>query len=161
MERQRRVTTIPDILTSTRVAVDLVAPTQRDAIETVIGFLNGDPRVVDFDELREQMLKSIRCLSDEEADFGICLPHARTEAVTSMVMSAGRFRDPVPFSECARPIRYIYCIAVPGARASDYLRIVGLLARTQRTPAIAVRLAAAATPAEFVDVLAAVEQMMP
>ncbi|HEX5176403.1 MAG TPA: PTS sugar transporter subunit IIA, partial [Chthoniobacteraceae bacterium] len=86
-----------------------------------------------------------------------CLPHARTEAVTGMVMSAGRFRKAVLFAGCNRPIRYVYCIAVPITLASDYLRIVGLLARAQRTKPIEARLHTATTPADFIAVLADLE----
>jgi hypothetical protein len=46
---------------------------------------------------------------------------------------------------------------VPVTLASDYLRIVGLLARTQRTGPVEVRLREATTAAEFVGVLADVE----
>jgi PTS system nitrogen regulatory IIA component len=151
------VTTIADILVPNRVAIDLEARTNSEAIDRVVALLRGDPRVLNWDELHEALMKSVPCLADDESEFGICLPHARTDAVTGMVMSAGRFRKAVLFEGCVRPIRYIYCIAVPITLASDYLRIVGLLARTQRTKTIEARLHSATSPADFIAVLADVE----
>jgi PTS system nitrogen regulatory IIA component len=157
VERERGVTTIADILAPNRVGLDLAAQNHGDAIEKVIALLRGESRVLDWEELHDQLIKSIPCLAEEETEFGICIPHARTDAVTGMVMSAGRFQTAVSFPRCARPIRYIYCIAVPVTLASDYLRIVGLLARTQRTGPVELRLRDATTAAEFVGVLADVE----
>ena len=151
------MTTIADILAPNRVALDLDSRTPADAMEHVIALLRGDPRVLQWDELHDALVKSGPCLAEKESEFGICLPHARTEAVTGMVMSAARFGNAVLFAGCDRPIRYIYCIAVPITLASDYLRIVGLLARTQRTKSIEARLHTASTPADFIAVLADVE----
>jgi len=157
VEWQRRVTTITDILAPNRVALDLDVASPSEGIEQVVALLRGDPRVLDWEALREMLVKSGPCLAEEETEFGICLPHARTEAVTGLIMSAARFRNGVLFAGCARPIRYIYCIAVPITLASDYLRIVGLLARLQRTPRIEGQLRQASTPASFVAVLADAE----
>jgi mannitol/fructose-specific phosphotransferase system IIA component (Ntr-type) len=157
MERQRGVITVAETLAGNRVGLELTARDAKEAMVSVLELLRGDPRVLDWERLHNVASQSATCLGESNDAFGICIPHARTDAVSSMVMSAGRFRDGVIFPRCAQPIRYIFCIAVPVALASDYLRIVGVLARIQRSPATESRLWQAASTAEFVDALADLE----
>ena len=54
-------------------------------------------------------------------------------------------------------MRYLFCIALPPEMASDYLRIIGLLARIVKAPASEEQLRKAATPEEFVAILTRLE----
>ena len=152
--------TFAETLATGGVALDLRAATAEDALQKVAGLLRGDPRVLDWEDVYLSLRKAVTCLVEEGADFGVCIPHARTDAVTAMVMSAGRFDRGVLFQNCALPIRYMFCIAVPVALASDYLRIVGLLARLLRNPATEAELLETSTENEFVDTLTWLEAQL-
>jgi mannitol/fructose-specific phosphotransferase system IIA component (Ntr-type) len=160
VERQRRVITFAETLATGGVALDVRAATAENALEKVAALLRGDPRVLDWDDVYSSLGKAVTCLVEDGAEFGVCIPHARTNAVTAMVMSAGRFDRGVLFQNCAHPIRYMFCIAVPVALASDYLRIVGLLARLLRNPATEAELFGTSTENEFVATLTRLEAQL-
>jgi mannitol/fructose-specific phosphotransferase system IIA component (Ntr-type) len=148
---------IADTLRPECVRLALAATEGQGAIDEVAALLETTPAVLDWDELHAGLHRSAPCLAESESPFAICLPHARTDAVNKMVMAVGRALPGVSFGGDTPPVRYIFCIGVPKAMASDYLRIVGLLARVLKDPATEGRLAAAATPVEFIQILSALE----
>ena len=89
--------------------------------------------------------------------FAICIPHTRTEQVTSLVMSVGRSTPGIVFPGCAAPVRYLFCIGVQIALAADYLRIVGMLARIVKDPVSEERLRTATSGLAFVQALSRLE----
>lgn len=148
---------IADTLRPERVRLTLTAVEAEAAIRETAALLQSAPEVLDWEALLPALLARAPCLADEGASFAFCLPHARTEAVSTMVMSIGRAPEGLAFPGCAAPVRYIFCLGVPQALATDYLRIVGLLTRTLRDPATESMLQTATSAAEFIDELAALE----
>ena len=150
------MSTIADLLRAEDVKLDLAATTHEAAIDEVTALLQHDERVLDWSALTAGFRKGATCLpvSDE---FAICIPHARTDYVADMAMSAGRSAAGVIFPGCAPPVRYVFCIGVQHALAADYLRIVGLLARIVKSPESELRLRVASSGAEFVETLSRLE----
>lgn len=149
--------TIADALADDGIALHLQPRTHAEAVQQIATLLHRDTRVIRWEPLRLALTKGITCLVDAGAEFGVCIPHARTDAVIALVMSIGRFEPPVVFPDCPQPIRYVFCIGVPVALASDYLRIVGLLTRMLRNPATETQLRRASTATEFVALLSRLE----
>jgi mannitol/fructose-specific phosphotransferase system IIA component (Ntr-type) len=149
--------TIADTLTTDRIGLALAAPDHHAAIELVAKLLQNVPGVLNWHLLYDGLRSSCPCLTEGDGDFAICLPHARTDSVNAMVMSVGRFDRGFAFPDCVQPVRYIFCIGVPKALASDYLRIVGLLVRILREPAAEADLRTATTPDKFLARLTALE----
>ena len=118
---------LADTLTADRIGLALEAPDHHAAIRIVADLLRGAEDVLDWEELAESLRGACPCLAESGGSFAICLPHARTDSVHAMVMSAGRFDAGIAFPGCALPVRYIFCIGVPKAMENDYLRILGLL----------------------------------
>ena len=148
---------IADTLTADRIGLALEASDHRAAIRAVADLLQSAEEVLDWEELCESLRGSCPCLAEGGGDFAICLPHARTDTVHAMVMSAGRFDDGIAFPGCAQRVRYVFCIGVPRALESDYLRILGLLARVLKEPEAEGVLRHAETPADFIACLSALE----
>ena len=148
---------IADTLRPERIKLSLTAAAPDAAILETASLLKNSPAVLDWDGLFEGLRRAAPCLSEQGSDFAICLPHARTEAVQTMVMSIGRSAEGIVFPECAQPVRYIFCIGVPRALASDYLRIVGLLARILKNPSAEAGLREATASGDLIDDLAALE----
>lgn len=151
------MTTIADTIAPERVLLDLNETTPRGALERVASLLRTDPHVLDFDALLEELVSAAPCAAEEGCEFGICIPHARTDAVTGIVISVGRANAGVIFPDCEQPIRYIFCIGVPTPMDADYLRIVGLLARILKDPKTEQDLRAAKTAKDFVLTLSRLE----
>jgi len=142
---------ILDTLHPESVSLQLGATTGREAIHETAELLRGRLPVLDWDQLHAALYKSAPCLTEDGGNFGLCLPHARTDAVASMVMSVGFSRHGVEFSGCAVPVRYIFCIGVPKTMANDYLRIVGLLVRILKDPETEAQLRSSLTAADFIQ----------
>ena len=72
-------------------------------------------------------------------------------------MAIGRSIEGLRFEGCVAPVRYIFCIGVPKALATDYVRIVGLLARILKQPKTEAALRDAKSPEEFINQLSVLE----
>ncbi len=151
---------LADTLAPEHVALALPATTPEAAVAQLAGLLRHDERVLDWPAFYAELREHLPCRVLEQEDFGICVPHARTSAVSEMVMSAGRFDPGITFSACDKPVRYLFCIGVPQAMASDYLRIAGALMRIFTDPEAEAALHAAATREEFVAVLTRLERKL-
>src|SRR4051794_10237944 len=138
--------TIPDALGADHLILGLHASNADEAIAEVAGLLRDDPRVVDWTAFYKELRAHVPCRVTDAGSFAICLPHARTEAVTELVMSAARVTTPIPFSGSKTPVRYVFCIGAPKAMAADYLRVAGALMRILSDPAAEERLRTATDP---------------
>lgn len=149
--------TIATTLEPEDVLLDFAVATPEDAVTRVAAMLRTDERVLDWQEFSHVLQSHPPCRVADVADFGICIPHARTDAVTDLVMSAGRLSPEVAFTECAKPVRYVFCLGVPRALAADYLRIAGALMRLFKDADTEGALRVARTREEFVHVLSRLE----
>ena len=150
------MTTIADILRPEHVALEVRGQTPEAAIGEVAAPLRTDERVLDWDAVLSGFFKVAPCLPASD-QFAICIPHTRTEQVTSLVMSVGRSAQGIVFPGSAAPVRYVFCIGVQIALAADYLRIVGLLARIVKDPVSEERLRTAGSGLAFVQALSRLE----
>jgi PTS system nitrogen regulatory IIA component len=120
---------IYDTLRPEHILLGLAAADPESATEALVDKLRDDERVLDWATFYEAVRKHPPCRVSDGAAFGICIPHARTEAVSGMVLAAARLARDTIFPECEKPVRYVFCLGVPQEMAADYLRIAGLLMR--------------------------------
>jgi PTS system nitrogen regulatory IIA component len=145
--------TIGGLLHPDHVTLDVRATQSKAAIDEVAVLLKSDPAVLDWEALAVGIHDTAPCLIEPAGGFALCIPHTRGDCVNAIVMSAGRSEPGIAFPGVALPVRYLFCIAAPQALAADYLRIVGLLARVFKDRQTESALFAAATPAEFIELL--------
>ena len=148
---------IADTLRPERIRLNLTASTVPEAIRETALLLRSASAVLYWEDFYSSVIKNAPCITESDGSFALCLPHARTDAVSSMVMSIGISTLGVPSESCSQRIRYFFCIGVPKALASDYLRIVGLLVRLLKDIRAESALHAAPTPAEVIDILSELE----
>ena len=74
-----------------------------------------------------------------------------------MVMSVSRFDRGLAISGVGKPIRYIFCIAVPPEMATDYLRIIGLISRITKDPHSEQLIYSAETAEDFIETMTRLE----
>ncbi len=156
--------TISDILFPKHILLDLEDDTKEHLVERIAEKLKKDPRVTDWEQFYSGLAKGTSCMSKENGSV-LCIAHARTTAVSAMTMAVGRVALPpvaapaapaVP-GESAVASKLVFVIGVPVALASDYLRIIGALARIFHTDKGEAALAAAPDAAEFLASLRALE----
>ena len=126
------------------------------AIREVAELLRTDKRVKDFDKFYQELLARERiettCLGCQTA-----LPHARTDHVGDMVLAVGRSQEGVFFENSNQTIHLIFVIGTPKRMATDYLRLVGTIARLLKDEKIRKALLLAPDASSFISILAEAE----
>ena len=152
MERERLLITLSDILQTKHIDLDLKTDNQEEAVLHVANLLKGDDRVLDWNGFYGGL--AARCPTIEAgATVEICIPHARTNCVSSMVMSVGRSSKGIQIEGHEGRLFYFFAIGVPVALAADYLRIVGALARIFKDSASEKMLRNVETSEGFLEIL--------
>lgn len=147
---------IGEVLLPAHVNLVLAAQEKNEAINEVLSKLNGDFHVKDFPTFQKQVFQRDASAISENG-CGICIAHARTEAVGSLVMAAGRTAVGIPCKETPDPVRLFFVAGIPAAFNAEYLRIVGAIARICRDRHQLERLLAAKDSEHFVSLLSAGE----
>ncbi len=106
--------------------------------------------MLDIERFRRELIAREE-LRSTAAGFGVAFPHARTDAVSEIVIAAGRSDGGVLFGE--ELVHFIFVIGTPREKANEYLVAVGTLARLMRSEKTRAALGKAGTPEEFIRVL--------
>lgn len=116
------------MLPATNVAVvfDLQAADAASAIEQLAAAMNGLPGLVSAEQLVADVLGRESCTSTFLGD-GVALPHARTDAVTQVVVAVGRSLAGVPFWSRQHLAHLVVLIGCPRADANAFLETSKLL----------------------------------
>lgn len=141
-----------DILDERHIALQLKSRRQANALREIIGLLEKTGRVLQPAEFLAQVLARER-VNSTLAENGVAFPHARTELVDQIALAIGRSRAGIPWNNKGERARLIFVVAVPQRLVNDYLVLVGTLARITRNEQQRQVLLAAATPAEFIEIL--------
>ena len=148
---------ISDLLKTGQVNLQLKSTDGTGAIREVAELLRENPAVISFDgfygelEAREQV--ETTCLGN-----GIAFPHARTDHIKSMVLAVGRSPEGVHFKSCNQIVHLLFTIGTPKRMATDYLSVVGGLARILKEAKLREALMTAPDTATFVSIIAAAEK---
>jgi len=121
---------IREILLPENVLLDLPAGSREEGIQKVAESLKADTRIMDWEQFYRDLLKRDEC-TKVNLQFGVTLPHTRTDAVTRMVMAFGRLARSVQNSD--ELIQFILMFGIPKTMDAEYLRLVGVLMRVFRS----------------------------
>ena len=146
--------TLADILKPRHVDLALDEVDSAGAIDKLARRLEGDPGMSNWAAFQAELKHSGKPIGDHAI-----LVHVRTDHVSAMLMAAGRRRSAFGGeSELAADLetwRFVFLVAVPNTLASEYLRLVGALARILRNPVIVSAITDTVSPEEFVQILCA------
>ena len=135
------------------VLLDLKETKRTAAIHEVAKLLEKDPDMVNFQSFYDELLARER-LEATSLGYGVAFPHARTDHVKKMVLAVGRSVPGVLFENSGETIHFIFVIGTPRRMVTEYLALVGAMARLLRNEDVRKRLTAAKTPEEFAAVFA-------
>ena len=123
------------------------------AIHEVAKLLEKDPDVLNFQSFYDELLARER-LEATSLGYGVAFPHARTDHVKKMVLAVGRSSTGVLFENSGEKIHFIFVIGTPRRMVTEYLALVGAMARLLRSDEVRQKLMAAKTPEDFAAVFA-------
>ncbi len=86
--------------------------------------------------------------------LGVAIPHARTKAVSSIVLAFGRSDSGVDFNSLdGKPSHLIFLIAAPEEQKTEYIMTLARLSKLLRKDEVRIGLNKAGSPDDVIDVI--------
>jgi len=143
---------LADLVDPKQITLNLRAETQEEAIREIVGLLVGAGKIDNPEKFLEQ-LKAREAANSTYAADGVAFPHARTKLVDEIVVGIGRSEAGIPWTGKGEVAHLIFLIAVPERLISDYLVVVGTIARTTKDRPLRTLLLHAESTDEFISTL--------
>jgi mannitol/fructose-specific phosphotransferase system IIA component (Ntr-type) len=147
---------ISSLLKPEQIKIELTQDKRCDAINEVAQLLQSNPNVTNFASFYAELLAREKiestCLGNE-----IAFPHARTDSLKGMVLAIGRSTKGVWFENCNQTVKLIFVIGTPKRMVTDYLSVVGGLARLLKDASTREQLISAPSVEEFIATLTQAE----
>lgn len=143
---------LADLIDSKQIALNLRARTQSDALRELVDLLQAAGKIDDPGKFMEELQTRERTNSTYAAD-GVAFPHARTKLVEEIVLAIGRSAEGIPWTGNGELAQLIFLIAVPERLISDYLVVVGAIARITKDRPLRTLLLHAESVQEFMTTL--------
>lgn len=140
-----------DLLDAERVRVPLAATTKDELLRELVDLVVGDSDR--SDDVLRAVIERETVLSTGIGG-GVAIPHAKTDAVPSLLIAAGRTAQGVSYDALdGEPVRLCFLLIGPESDASGHVKALSRIARVVRREAVRERLARATDVAEFLRVL--------
>ncbi len=150
-------TNLASFLKPEAINLDLQSGKKTAALREVAEMLARNKSVANFDAFLREILERER-ISNTSLGHDVAIPHARTEQCTEILIAVGRSLSGVDFeSKDNGPVRLIFLIGTPKPMVTEYLRVVGNLARILRRDDVRQKLIEAPDTAAFIQAIAEAE----
>lgn len=143
---------LADLVDGKQIALYLHAGSQSGAMREIIKLLVANGKIDDAEQLLEQLHARERTNSTYAGD-GIAFPHARTNLVNKIVLGIGRSDAGIAWTARGEVARLIFLICVPEKLMTEYLVVIGAIARATKDKALRTLLLHAETAHEFMETL--------
>src|SRR5438477_9672753 len=141
-----------DLVDPKQIALNLRARTQTEAMREIVDLLVANGKIDNAERFLNKLQERERTNSTYAAD-GIAFPHARTKLVEQIVLGVGRSEAGIPWTGKGEVAQLMFLIAVPERLISDYLVVVGAIARITKDRPLRTLLLHAETPEDFIATL--------
>jgi mannitol/fructose-specific phosphotransferase system IIA component (Ntr-type) len=143
---------LADLIDPKQIALNLRARAQSEAMREMVDLLVANGKIDNAGRFLNKIQERERTSSTYAAD-GIAFPHARTKLVDQIVVAIGRSEAGIPWTGKGEVAHLIFLIAVPEKLVSDYLVVVGAIARITKDRPLRTLLLHAESVGEFVATL--------
>jgi fructose-specific phosphotransferase system IIA component len=158
--RKPHVMPLMETLTPARVKVPLAASTRQEAIRELIDLLADNGDVVDRAAALRAVLERERTRSTAIGE-GLAVPHAKTDAVHSLVCAVGRLRRPVDFAgPDGKPVTLVALLLSPPVDTGAHIQALARLSRLLSNDALRRQLNSADTRKQIVTLLRREEERL-
>lgn len=143
---------ISDFLTARTVAVDLVADSKEDLINSMIDILAHHDGVTDIEEVRRAVFERENMMSTGVGK-GLALPHAKCKAVSDTVAALATLKNPVEYGSIDdEPVRISFLLVGTPDAKSQHVKVLSRVSRLMNRESIRSDLLASKTSAELLDI---------
>ncbi len=144
---------IASLLSPDRINLNLQSHQKQAALREVADLLHQRDWIGDFETFFNEILERER-VSNTALGHDVAIPHARTEQCREILVAVGRSPEGVDFeTKDHQPVRLIFLIGTPKQMVTDYLRVVGNLARLLRQDEVRHHLLEVPDAASFIRII--------
>jgi mannitol/fructose-specific phosphotransferase system IIA component (Ntr-type) len=143
---------LADLVDPKQIALNLRAKTQEEAMREIVELLVAAGKINNPEKFLEELRARESTNSTYAAD-GVAFPHARTKLVDQIILGVGRSEVGIPWTGKGEMAHLIFLIAVPERLISDYLVVVGAIARATKDRPLRTLLFHAENVDEFIATL--------
>jgi fructose-specific phosphotransferase system IIA component len=139
------------------IRLELQAREKVPALREVAELLAQNKCVGNFEAFFNEILQREQ-VSNTALGHDVAIPHARTDQCSDILIAVGRSREGIDFeAKDGSPVRLIFLIGTPKQMVTDYLRVVGTLARLLRQDDLRCSLLNAPDAATFIKIIESAE----
>ena len=143
---------LSDLVDPKQIALNLRAKTREEAMREILELLVAADKIDNPEKFLEE-LRARESTNSTYAGDGVAFPHARTKLVDQIVVGIGRSETGIPWAGKGEVAHLIFLIAVPERLISDYLVVVGPIARSTKDRPLRTLLLHAENVDEFIGTL--------
>jgi mannitol/fructose-specific phosphotransferase system IIA component (Ntr-type) len=143
---------LAELVDPKQIALNLQAYTQAEAIQEIVDLLVAARKIDNAERFLNKLRQREQTNSTYAAD-GVAFPHARTKLVDEITLGVGRSATGIPWTGKGEVAHLIFVLAVPERLISDYLVVVGGIARATKDPPLRTLLLHAETVDDFIATL--------
>lgn len=144
---------ISNFLKPEAIIMEISSKEKLSAIRELVDYMLANKIAKDREELFNALAKREN-LESTGIGEGIAIPHARTDAVSDLVLVFARSSTGVDFSSIdGKPSHIIFLIASPENKKSEYIMTLAKLSRLLRRPPVREQLRNAIDPNEILDII--------
>jgi mannitol/fructose-specific phosphotransferase system IIA component (Ntr-type) len=143
---------LAELVDPKQIALNLRAHTQAEALGEIVDLLVKAGKIDNAEKFLTE-LRSRESVNSTYAGDGVAFPHARTRLTDEIVLGVGRSVEGIAWTGKGEIAHLIFLIAVPERLISDYLVVVGAIARTTRDHPLRTLLLHADGVPEFIETL--------
>jgi fructose-specific phosphotransferase system IIA component len=141
------------LLNPETISLNVQAREKTAALREVAELLLKTGCVANFEAFFQEILDRER-VSNTALGHDVAIPHARTEQCSEILVAVGRSTEGIDFeTKDNQPVRLVFLIGTPKQMVTDYLRVVGNLARLLRQDGVRQQLLNAPDAASFVKII--------
>ncbi|MBC7185795.1 MAG: PTS sugar transporter subunit IIA [Calditrichaeota bacterium] len=146
---------LTEFMDSSLIALDVKARSRNEALRHLVRLAAKSAALRDPETFLREVLAREKLGTTAVGD-GVAFPHARSEAVTQILVVVGRLKDGVDFgAEDGKKVRLVVLMGTPPKDIARYLKLLARFAAVMRQEELRERLLHASSPA---DVLRAIDQ---
>ena len=144
---------LTELLDSERVRVPLESSDKDALLRELVDLVMGPGHESKTDEVLRAVLEREMVLSTGIGG-GVAIPHAKTDAVSSLRIAAGRTRQGVDYDALdGEPVRLCFLLVGPESDAGGHVKALSRIARVVRRESVRAQLEQASDAEEFLRVL--------
>ena len=143
---------LADLVDSKQIALNLRARTQAEAMREIVDLLAAAGKIESAERFLNKLQQRERTNSTYAGD-GVAFPHARTKLVNEIGLGIGQSATGIEWTGKGEVARLIFVVSVPEKLISDYLVVVGAIARITKDRPLRTLLLHAESVEDFIATL--------